>query len=165
MLKFLYSGDYEATSGAGTQFSAFFNARVYSIADKYDIPQLKELAEKKFAKIVGSCWDMDDFSDLITEVYNSTPSSDVVLRDRVVDKSCDNIDALRVKDHFKRVMKSVPEFTAELVQKLAVKLTQEPEEQLECSACRFIFPSLEVQDHNGWLACPQCDSLNFAYEY
>lgn len=50
-----------------------FNARVYGIADKYDVPALKSQAKEKFEKVVETCWDMDDFPHAIAEVYSSTP--------------------------------------------------------------------------------------------
>ncbi|MCJ1263408.1 hypothetical protein MMC22_003278 [Lobaria immixta] len=59
------------------------NVRVYAIADKYDIPGLKELAKSKFWILVASAELILNHPSIIYEIYNTTPSTDRGLRDIV----------------------------------------------------------------------------------
>lgn len=77
MLRFLYSFDYDTGGSAADVASTMvFNVKVYSIADKYEIPALKSVASQKFIDSVKTCWNMDDFPHAVAEVYGSTPSND-----------------------------------------------------------------------------------------
>ncbi|KAF2106549.1 hypothetical protein BDV96DRAFT_590806 [Lophiotrema nucula] len=56
MLQFLYTFDYDSSGRAENSSSPMvFNVKVYSIADKYDIPALKSQAKHKFETTVGTC--------------------------------------------------------------------------------------------------------------
>jgi speckle-type POZ protein len=70
MLCFVYSFDYRNTCGTS---SMIFDAQVYQIADKYDIPALKAHSKEKFASAVAAGWNMDDFPLSVSVVYDSTP--------------------------------------------------------------------------------------------
>ena len=80
MLSYLYCSDYESGEDSS---SGFNNARVYAIAEKYDIPLLKELAKERFVKWAEDNWSHRDFPAVAREVYESTLSSDRGLRDVV----------------------------------------------------------------------------------
>ncbi|KAI9711495.1 MAG: hypothetical protein M1820_002058 [Bogoriella megaspora] len=60
------------------------HAKVYAIADKYDIPGLKDLAKGKFEAQVSKHWDCVEFSDALEEVYCSTVDGNRGLRDIVL---------------------------------------------------------------------------------
>jgi hypothetical protein len=45
---------------------------VNAIADYYDIPQLKELANTKIQHILGTSWSADGFPDVIRDVFSLT---------------------------------------------------------------------------------------------
>lgn len=71
----------EDTVGNPTLFSS---VRVYAIADKYGIPQLKELARQRFSNWAENNWACDDFSAIAREVFETTPAKDRGLRDVVI---------------------------------------------------------------------------------
>ena len=71
-----------------------YDAQVYQIADKYDIPALKAHSVHKFGVAITTGWSMDDFPLAVSVVYGSTPSGDRGLRDLVVGTSRTNIDKL-----------------------------------------------------------------------
>src|SRR2546423_15473800 len=48
------------------------HVRVNAIADYYDIPQLKELANTKIQHIIETNWSPHGFSEVVKEVFNST---------------------------------------------------------------------------------------------
>lgn len=70
-------------SGATTQHHMMNNSVVYAIAAKYDIPDLKVLAENKFAQHALKLWSKDLTSSdrpFVDAVVMTTPSSDLRLR-------------------------------------------------------------------------------------
>ncbi|KAK7419798.1 hypothetical protein QQX98_003171 [Neonectria punicea] len=63
MLRFMYSFDYTNTYSTSTMV---YDAQVYQIADKYDVPALKEHSKAKFGVAITAGWSMDDFPLAIT---------------------------------------------------------------------------------------------------
>lgn len=63
------------------------NVLVYALAEKYEIMELKEMAEAKFQCRAGSLLLTKEFPEIIRELYRSTPSSDRGLRD-IVSQVC-----------------------------------------------------------------------------
>jgi hypothetical protein len=66
------------------QVAHLSSVRVYAIADKYDIPRLKELAQQRFSNWAENNWACHDFSAIAREVFETTPTSDRGLRDVVI---------------------------------------------------------------------------------
>ncbi|KAL9609057.1 MAG: hypothetical protein Q9167_006155 [Letrouitia subvulpina] len=60
------------------------NVLVYSIADKYDVPELKELAICKFKTRCVGQWDEEVITTITEAMLKSTPRSDRGLRDEIV---------------------------------------------------------------------------------
>ncbi len=65
---------------------------VYAIADKYDIPTLKKLAEIKFRSLAYSIWPHHDFPAIVKSAYESTPDNDEGLRGIVTSICADHIE-------------------------------------------------------------------------
>lgn len=61
------------------------HTKVYALAEKYDIPSLKQLAKRKFEMEMACNFDSPEFADAIEEVYCSTVDSDRGLRDIVLE--------------------------------------------------------------------------------
>ncbi|PQE26690.1 BTB POZ domain protein [Rutstroemia sp. NJR-2017a BBW] len=71
MLQFMYNFDSDASGNTKSSSSPMvFNAKVYSIADKYEILALKSQAKQKFETTVDTCWDMDDFLYAIAQLQS-----------------------------------------------------------------------------------------------
>ncbi|EMD86655.1 hypothetical protein COCC4DRAFT_33157 [Bipolaris maydis ATCC 48331] len=122
MLRFLYSFDYDASGSVADVASPMvFNVKVYSIADKYDVPALKSIAREKFKESVKTCWNMDDFPHAIAEVYSSTPPNDQGLRDLIVEVACERITELLQKQGFRDVLGEAVGFASDLVKLQASK--------------------------------------------
>lgn len=62
------------------------NIRVYALAEKYNIPALKNLAKTKFEKHELSC-DPTHYSEVIRAIFDTTPETDLGLRDIVIQRS------------------------------------------------------------------------------
>ncbi|KAH7019639.1 BTB/POZ protein [Ilyonectria destructans] len=135
MLRFMYSFDYSNIYGTSTMA---FDAQVYQIADKYDVPGLKAHSKDKFGAAITAGWSMDDFPLAVTVVYESTPSADRGLRDLVVETSQENIDKLLEHDGFCELIRKTPDFAADLIPFLCGKLsTTMP--RYECPSCHCKF--------------------------
>jgi len=110
MLNFLYHFDYQASTSP-----MIFNAKVYGIADKYNIPTLKSKAIEKSRKSVETCWSMDDFPHAIREIYSSTPGNDRGLRDLVVKIACEHMETLSEQPEFRILLEEAYGFAADVV--------------------------------------------------
>lgn len=65
------------------------HVRVYAMADKYGVLELKELAKRKFTACADCDWPTENLAEILRAVYGSTPESDRGLRD-VVARLCSN---------------------------------------------------------------------------
>jgi hypothetical protein len=112
----MYRFDYD--SGSGAVSPMVFDARVYTVAEKYGVTALLQYAKKKFENTVQACWNMDDFSRVIAEVYtgNSAPFD---LREVLANVSSQHIGELLQKDDFQQVLADATGFAADVVQLLA----------------------------------------------
>ena len=61
------------------------NVLVYAVAEKYDIPDLKALAKRKFQDVAESKWPLDDFHAVAEAVFSTTPDGDMGLRQTILD--------------------------------------------------------------------------------
>lgn len=56
------------------------NVVVYAVAQKYDIPELKELAKERLTKSLREGGLMADLPSIVDAIYETTPSTEVGLR-------------------------------------------------------------------------------------
>ncbi|KAM0718483.1 hypothetical protein Q7P37_005553 [Cladosporium fusiforme] len=89
------------------------HTRVYALAEKYDIPCLKQLAQSKFEMAMACYYDSSEFADAIEEVYCSTIDSDRGLRD-VVLQAFRSHPALATTQDVYAVIKDTPTLALEL---------------------------------------------------
>ncbi|KAH0543146.1 hypothetical protein FGG08_002491 [Glutinoglossum americanum] len=80
---------------------------VYSLAEKYEILDLKKFAKSRFAKQARNSWSHPGFLEVLREVFTSTPNSDQGLRDVVAQICAENIRALMANEKFIAVIKDV----------------------------------------------------------
>jgi speckle-type POZ protein len=155
MLRFMYTFDYDASGSAENSFSPMvFNVKVYSIADKYDVPALKSKAEQKFEAAVAVGWDMDDFPDAIAQVYNSTPSVDRGLREIVTETACKHVKELLLKPGFRDVLDETVGFASDIAQLLAESKNQKQRSKYRCPSCRHNWEA--VLPSGGSYHCIYC---------
>lgn len=91
----------------GVQPALASSVRVYAIADKYGMPSLKELAKERFCNWAEGNWTHEDFSDIVREIFQSTPNSDRGLRDVVVRIVATHVDNLTQKDEFRHLLEEI----------------------------------------------------------
>jgi hypothetical protein len=103
MIDYLYKLDYDENSASDTEVkenppqenskttaesnemvsSSLLHAEVYAMGEKYGIPGLKDLAQRKFEHAVTNGWQDATFCSVVRSVYESTNSNDRGLRDIV----------------------------------------------------------------------------------
>ncbi|MCJ1475053.1 hypothetical protein MMC13_003713 [Lambiella insularis] len=84
MLMYLYTMDYPQVSASATGAKAMvLDAKMYGIADKYALPDLKKKAFKAFQLDITDSVSDPLFAEAADYVYGSTPVSDRGLRDLV----------------------------------------------------------------------------------
>lgn len=98
------------------------NARVYSMADKYIIPGLKELAKKKFKILASSAGLILDHPSIIDEVYDTTPSEDRGLRDIVTNLCAPHVQEIVHSNGWSTTAQMHVEFTFDLLSASAATL-------------------------------------------
>ena len=100
------------------------NVRVYAVAEKYDIPDLKDLAKGKFQGLARSKWPHDDFHALAEEVFSTTPDTDMGLRQVVLDLCEEHFqDILRNGDS--RVLLEIPAIEAVVLDAAVCRIDQD----------------------------------------
>ncbi|KLJ07494.1 hypothetical protein EMPG_17010 [Blastomyces silverae] len=117
MIRFMYGFDYDG-SIHGRISPMLFSVRVYVVAEFYGIPGLKDQAKTKFEAAVQTCWDMDDFPAVITEVYTTTLPTDQTLRRVLVATATEHIELLLQKDEFVRALELCGSFAADVLRRL-----------------------------------------------
>jgi speckle-type POZ protein len=154
----MYTSDYDASGSAENSASPMVsNAKVYSIADKYDVPSLKSQAEEKFKTTVETCWNMDDFPYAVVEVYNSTTSIDRGLRNVITEVACEHINELLSKQGFRDVLEEIIGFASDVAQHLAripVKSEERGQKKYKCPSCGNQFEGTLVLGNNYY--CMHC---------
>jgi hypothetical protein len=95
------SGRQDISGREEDQPALLSSVRVYAIADKYDIPPLKEMAKKRFETSAEKNWTHRDFSGIVKEIFESTPTSDRGLRDIATRIVASHADVLVQRDEFR----------------------------------------------------------------
>lgn len=102
MLTFLYTGDYDAGNpdAAVGNVGPFLmaNTLLYSIADKYDLQGLKSLAKSQFENSARAAWGCGEFPAIVAKIFDSTPDTDLGLRDVVSHICAEHIDHVLLSD-------------------------------------------------------------------
>lgn len=74
MISFMYNLKYEIWEDNLEEGSTMlFDVQMYQMADKYDIPSLKEVCKEGFRSSATKDWRLRIFSHSINKVYSTTP--------------------------------------------------------------------------------------------
>ena len=89
--------DKDTTTRPTTANITLRHVHVNTIADYYDIPQLKELANIKIQYILGTSWSANGFPNVVKDVFNLT--GDLALHNIITLKAAEHIEELvKLKD-------------------------------------------------------------------
>ncbi|MCJ1251050.1 hypothetical protein MMC30_008281 [Trapelia coarctata] len=95
--------------------SLLINAKVYIIADKYEVQALKDLAIAKYVHVLPETWNSSAFTESADLVYNNTVETDRMLRDAIVQGASKNIKALLDRGEFVDLLKSQSDLAVEVL--------------------------------------------------
>ena len=90
------------------------NAKVYALADRFEVLDLKELAKSKFEISFTKDPSAEVISEVIGFVYGHTPSNDRSLRDLLADYCAKQTYRLQTCPEFRSIMESVGAFCFDL---------------------------------------------------
>lgn len=125
MIGYLYKLDYsDSPLDCGGHPALLIDAQVYTIAEKYNIPSLKDLALKKFDEMEGKGWEDAGFPLAIKEIYASTPESDRGLKDIVCDRAKINMTVLLRRPDFRALLLEVNDFTVDVLDAVVKKFVR-----------------------------------------
>ncbi|KAF5974688.1 ARM repeat protein [Fusarium coicis] len=134
MTLFLYCFDYESPADSSAMM---FHAKVYQIADKYDIEALKRLAATKYRTSIDAGWEMDSFPVAIELAYTTTPPSDRGLRDIAVEVAFKRLGNLMAQDRFCGMMRDNPDIAADIIR--FTNRICERVKNYKCRTCKRVF--------------------------
>jgi hypothetical protein len=89
--------------------------RVYTLADMFQMGQLKEQALQKFQSKLEQLWVSNTFIDCVREVYGTTNSSDQKIRDTVVKIAVEHIDELWKRQQFHSLVREAGDFAVDII--------------------------------------------------
>jgi BTB/POZ domain len=121
MIDYFYTGDYDDTgleNEGDSQSLLDFHAKIFALADKYDVELLQKRAVDHYKSRLNNC-DIFEFLQSISVVYESTPSSLRSLRDIVIHYAKTKLQRIAckqedVKEAFLDVVKDTPEFAMDV---------------------------------------------------
>ena len=105
--------DEEICEGKQAQIRMLNNVDVYALAEKYNLPGLKELAAKKFRRDACKC-PLNGLAAIAHETYTSTPSSDRGIRDLVIQICETHLDQIMEARDLEAVMEEIEGFGSDM---------------------------------------------------
>jgi hypothetical protein len=124
--------------------------REYAIAEKYDIKELKALAQSRFSTWVKSNWNHPEFYSVVNEVYYSTPSNDRGLRDLVESVVKENVGSVLHNMNFREML------TTEMGELGVAVLSAVLDQKRSSQACEHCLKKIE-DSKDARLICLHCD--------
>ena len=120
LVNFFYHGEYSHDLEENVDISLLqLHARMFSLADQYEIPHLGALAAHSFASRCTQSWLADEFLASISDIYETTPSSVAQLRVTACMEIRKHLPAmLHEKDAaemYERTLTEVPDFAKDLL--------------------------------------------------
>jgi len=161
MYRLDYTDDQDITGVAVNPF--IFNANIFAVAEKYDIPALKLLAAQKFRSHRSRLTTTSDqekaneitaFGEAVRIVFSSTPSSEKLLREIALDITMDHVDDLLDSESFCNEVEDAPGFGM----KVAVRQKQMSAKAIKpawkCLRCATKWLAIEKGSYYAY--CPGC---------
>jgi len=99
----------------GTSDQLLVHAKMYEIADKYDVPGLKDLVVEKFSRACRQGWDCAKFPIAARYVFSTTPDEDKGLRKVVSSTIASHMKELVKKPEIESLLKEFSSLSYELL--------------------------------------------------
>ena len=108
-----FETDDEIREGERAQQRMLNNVHVYALAEKYYLPELKELAVEKFRRDACKC-PLEGLAFIAHEAYASTPNSDRGLRDIVIQMCETHLDQIMEDKNLEAFMRDNADFASDM---------------------------------------------------
>lgn len=118
MYTFQYNNADTTTTTTTTTSPVLLHAKVYELAERYDIAALQAYAARNFESAVQRDWNSDDFPRVVNEIFTYIPATARDLGSVLVSISRRNITVLLRNRDFKHTLETVVGFAALLVGQL-----------------------------------------------
>ncbi|KAI1263793.1 BTB/POZ protein [Xylariaceae sp. FL1019] len=119
LVQYMYHFDYKPPENA---YATVFHAKVYSLADRYQMPQLKQHSKKKFDSAMKKFWLHQQAGPIsselflaLDEIYTSTPDNDRGLRDIITRHCHNNKKLLETDTSFHMILREVPALAVDMI--------------------------------------------------
>jgi len=122
MLKYFYTGKYNEPINVGKELGLQLQVQVltYILADKYDVPNLMVLAEKRFKSTLGGGPTPEEYLSVVSDVY-AIPTSTNTLRAIAVEHARMKFRDMMQTDLeiLRATLLDIPEFAFDILQLFA----------------------------------------------
>ncbi|KAF1953420.1 hypothetical protein CC80DRAFT_420445, partial [Byssothecium circinans] len=98
------------------------HSKVYEVAEKYQVTELKELAAKKFSLACGLHWEKDEFVDALRHACISTVTEDKGLRTTLAKTVADHMELLK-KEAVKELLSENGDVAVQALELMAKRLS------------------------------------------
>lgn len=109
--------------------SLLINAKVYIIADKYELEALKWFACSKYKKVLWNTWNTPFFPESACHVLENTMETDRLLRDVIVRVASEHAKDLLDRDEFVEMLRNHGDIAADILRKVVKGCDQPALEQ------------------------------------
>ncbi len=122
--------------------SLLVNAKIYIIADKYDIQALKEWAVAKYKEVLPVTWNSPSSIESASLVFEKTPESDRMLREVIIRKASENAKSLFDRGEFVALLQSHSDFAVEVLRDVVFN---QPNDAREVEADDWVFGMMKKE--------------------
>lgn len=166
VLQFCYTGDYTPGTAMHAKVRTFslqptiifWHLKVYALAEKYNMKELKDKALLKFEDAAELELKSQSafFPAIIGYVYDSTPPKDRGLRDLVINITKRNLNKFLEQPEFESMMEENGDFGKDLVKAIAVEGSSSFIKTVyQCPHCNRVFAMSPISSR--YYECPSCN--------
>ncbi|GAB7346350.1 hypothetical protein MBLNU457_5062t2 [Dothideomycetes sp. NU457] len=171
MLRFLYNHSYEDCYYACSYSESLFDAKMYILGDKYDLPELRARSKDDFSQAVmeGALSEMglDDAKSVLDLAYHGLPDSNRSLRESLLEAVVargNDFWTIDGEDSSAELFAQYPQFATEVVRKYVDRMAflgKRQADQYICPHCNLRFRmsiSFDIKDVDAdrHYDCPSC---------
>lgn len=131
-------------------------AKVYIIADTFDIPALKDLARAKYETVVQDSWNGPEFAESIRLLYLNTREKDRGIKDIAIKTAQINVKALLDRGEFRTLLKDIGEVALDVLHSAIHDKRGISGSTMKSGKCK---------DCNCAVTCPNCNDDNELINY
>jgi hypothetical protein len=136
--------------------SLLINAKVYIIADKYEIQALKDLAAAKYKSVLPKTWNSSAFTESSGLVYNNTLDTDRMLRNAIVQEASKHVKILLDRGEFVDLLESRGDLAVEVLKNVVSNHSSPTEREIMETPSVSILPERKGnrgprRTNSGWI--------------